>query len=277
MKSISVGVEVLAPKVKFAESKSLIQTATWTLPAVGTALQQQELSQVPIDAIILAATATVTARPADKIVVGDAAQVRPAAGNKLVIDLQALRTVSGFDSPGPDVSKVEIWKGTRFETLSGIAGLPSIAVGFDEQLTERLQITFSAPVSPDDLAVDGVIFLPGAPSDPVVELNDRRLWSQPGQVRLGPVAGDDPAFVHTVDIAAGLQAAIDRGERPLRLAFRTAVPASSNWPSPSTSSRPMTWSCRRAGWWSMRRAKATTRCPCPCPPTAVRGPSPRSN
>ncbi|MBI3347684.1 MAG: hypothetical protein HY020_10800 [Burkholderiales bacterium] len=192
----------------------------------GTASVTQDLS-LPTDAVITAASAVLSVGPADRVSVGDAAQVRAESSAVLIVDLGGLRTVAGLRYAAAKMTQVQAWQGTRFGNwFASEDGTHNAAK--DEVMTERLRVSFDRSVQPADLATDGVLVLPGAPADPELEVGGRRVWSRPGPVRLADDGQGHAVFGETVDLAAALQAAIAQatttGDLALAVTLRTAAP-----------------------------------------------------
>ena len=208
----------------FVEQK--LERAIVRLGVSGTASVTQALG-LPADAIVTAASAAIGLRPADRVAVGDAAQVRAESGSVLIVDLGGLRTVASLAYAGAQITEVQAWQGTRFGTWFADAAGTHVAAR-DEVLTERLRVSFDANVRPADLAADGELVLPGAPADPELEVAGQRVWSRPGAVRLADDGQGHAAYAETVDLRAALQAAIDQGSGSGTLALpvtlRTAAP-----------------------------------------------------
>ncbi len=205
--------------VEEARTKRVVRTS------LGTAQVEQTIT-LPADAIITAASAVVDARPADRVAVGDAAQVRNESSTVAVIDLGGLRTVTSVSYGAARITAVQVWQGTQFAEWFAHAGVHLAKL--KEVLTERLRVTFDAAVTAAELAADGHLTLPGAPADPELDIAGKRIWGRPGPVRLVNDAQGDPAFVETVDLAAALQSVIDQSTateaRTVRVVFRTAAP-----------------------------------------------------
>lgn len=203
-----------------------VEKAVVDLGTSGTALVTQNLT-LPADAILTLASAVITVRPADVVAVGDAAQVRAESSTVLVIDLGGLRTVSSLSYAATAFTEVQVWQGTRFgDWFSAKNGTHRARK--DEVLTERLRVVFSDTVKPADLAADGVIVLPGAPSDPELEIGGRRAWSRPGPVRLSDDGQGVAAYTETVDLTAALQGVVSQATTTADIAvavtLRTAAP-----------------------------------------------------
>lgn len=191
-------------------------------------VESQQTSQLPADAIVTAASATVTVQEAGTIAAGKIAQVRQGENDKVVvIDFGALRTVSALTLPaGTALSAVRRWSGAGFTWMSIPPEALALApVGFAEVQTERLELTFTGAVSAASAATGLLVTLPGAPADLVLEVGGVRAWSRPGPVRLAvPQGGTTPQASFDVPLAAELQAALARGGADPVVTLRTGTP-----------------------------------------------------
>jgi hypothetical protein len=181
-------------------------------------------TSLPADAVVTSATATITLKQAGTIAAGAIAQVRQGESTAIiVVDFGALRTISALTlPPGKTLTTLRRWAGTGFASVSGVSPpFDKPVVSFAEIQTERLELGFSSAVSVASASTALLLNLPGAPTDPVVEVGGVRAWSRPGPVRLDAAT----AAVHfSVPLVAELQAALARGANP-DIVLRTATPS----------------------------------------------------
>ncbi|MCK6427084.1 MAG: hypothetical protein L6Q75_18650 [Burkholderiaceae bacterium] len=189
-------------------------------------VESSRTTALPADAIVTQATATIRVEEAGRIAAGQVAQVRQGAGGAVVvIDFGTLRTVASLQLPtGRRLSLLRRWAGSSFTAMSlSATQLAQAGVDFAEVQTERLELTFTAPVPAAEVARDLTLLLPGAPKDLLLEIGGQRVWSRPGAAPLSASGGAVPAFEVQVPLTAELQAALAQGANPT-LTLRSGTP-----------------------------------------------------
>lgn len=189
-------------------------------------VESSRTTTLPADAIVTQATVTIRVEEAGRIAAGQVAQVRQGAGGAVVvIDFGALRTIASLELPaGRRLSALRRWAGSNFAVMSvPAAQLAQSVVDFAEVQTERLELTFDAPVPAAEVARDLTLRLPGAPKDLLLEIGGQRVWSRPGAAPLSAAGGGVPAFEVEVPLVAELQAALAQGPDPV-LTLRSGTP-----------------------------------------------------
>jgi hypothetical protein len=189
-------------------------------------VESTQLAEVPADALVSAASATLTLRPAPEIQAVAVARVRQGEDNTtIVLDFGALRTVSGLTLPaGSSLSTLSRWNGSAFAPLTDVKPVAGeLTLSFGEQQTERLQLGFAAAMSEATATAGLRVVIPSAPSDLELEVGGVLAWSRPGSVRFTTGADNKPTVTFEVDISQALQTALARGANP-QVRLRTATP-----------------------------------------------------
>lgn len=174
-------------------------------PGVATASAAQSQS-VPVGAIVLGATATVTAKPAGLATISSVAQVRDGTGSSLVVDFQGMRTVDRIQAPRP-IKSIAPWAGTKFGDTTEF-GVVDGDQSFSEIQAERVRVDLSTGISADALAADGAVEVLTPPADLELLVNGTRAWFAAGPAKPGGAASDPAAFGTTVDLGDAVRAAV---------------------------------------------------------------------
>jgi hypothetical protein len=175
-------------------------------PSVATSSVAQTQT-LPAGVIVLAASYTVTAKPAGFVTIGSVAQVRDAKGNALVVDFQGMRTVDRLRAPVA-ISQIKPWAGTKFSDDSEVHDGSFTEQSFTEIQTERLLVQFTGTIGADDLAANGSATVLSPPADLELLVNGTRAWFNAGPAKPGGSATDPAAFETTVDLTDAIRAAV---------------------------------------------------------------------
>ncbi len=149
------------------------------------AAKVEQIFAISAHALLSKVVVSILAMPAGECLLSEAGETRLSQEDKkkVVIDLKRMRSVAGLKAP-QTIEKIDIWTGASFSDNN--TTLNKKNVFFSEIATERLLVTFASEAKMADLVGTGTLFLPDAPADLVLSVNDKTAWTHLGPVQLAP-------------------------------------------------------------------------------------------
>ncbi len=204
-------------KVNASEDRATAQPArdamlTEPYDDVPSAVQVEEVLEIPASALVDKAQVVVLALPAGRCLISQAAEIRPdkTSNHKAIIDLKRMRSVSGI-SASQAVKAIKTWTGAEFSSSE------ITTTTFSEIATEKLLVEFTENFKVADLTENGRIWLPDPPTDLILTVNGKTVWTH-----IGPVKLSSGSFEQSVDISETLQEEINSGKTAFTVQLRAA-------------------------------------------------------
>ncbi len=198
-----------------------------TSPAEPSGRTAEVSVTLPAQALVDAATATVSARAPGRTPLSGIAQVRstgddPAASaNSLVLDFGGFATLSGLDLP-VGVSSVLTWTGAAFAALTGVSISGGQAAFAGEVMTTKLLVNLDRAASPATVQNEGFASLPAVPTGMSLTVDGATVWRADPALILAKGSAEAGA---DVDITTFLRAAIGAADRVVPVGLQVDQPA----------------------------------------------------